>query len=239
MEIQDSGHYTEKLNIEQLTKNQPFCAGVIAFFAGKLIVTLNADGLPPSSRNMLRIGAVGGGQEPLESILDCALREAKEELSVQQVKALPAPSTFFHDMDLDEIRRIETVDKIAPFLVQRQTNARPHTPYKPGLPTGPFVYFNLFLAQIIDVTILPGDDVVGLLLVPLDQWELLQQPCTLREAVAQGIELITRNDTPQSLKDAILYLPKDESLLTAVPLLRESMKQWPTSTKPCFLTSIV
>jgi 8-oxo-dGTP pyrophosphatase MutT (NUDIX family) len=71
---------------------------------GELVVTLNSDGLPPGSRNMLRIGAVGGGQEPLESILDCALREAKEELSVQQIKALPAPSTFFHDMDSDEIR---------------------------------------------------------------------------------------------------------------------------------------
>jgi 8-oxo-dGTP pyrophosphatase MutT (NUDIX family) len=33
--------------------------------------------------NTWRVGGVGGGQEPRETILECAVREAQEELSTQ------------------------------------------------------------------------------------------------------------------------------------------------------------
>ena len=66
-------------NVELITKDQPFCAGVILFQDQNLVITLNTDGLPASleGSGALRIGAIGGGQEAGELIWQCALREDK------------------------------------------------------------------------------------------------------------------------------------------------------------------
>lgn len=217
---------SEQMNIEEITANQPFCAGVIAFLSGKLIVTLNTDGVPEGSNNMLRIGAVGGGQEPGETILECAKREAQEELSVKQITLEHAPVTYFHDMDTNELRRVQALDAAAPFLFQRLNNPRPDTPYKPGLPTGRYIYFSLYFAALHEEAILPGDDVAALLLVPLEKWFVLEQSCSLGEAIAQGLEIITTAEKKSLFSQTTsLYLPENESLLTAVPLLKETLSE--------------
>jgi hypothetical protein len=51
---------TETFNIEELTRDQPFCAGVILLFDKHIVVNLNND--VDANNNILRIGAVGGGQ---------------------------------------------------------------------------------------------------------------------------------------------------------------------------------
>lgn len=134
------GFVSDGSNIEKLTQGQPFCAGVVLVRDGKVAVTLNEDGLPHAApAGMLRIGGVGGGQEPGETLPECALREAKEELGTERVTLKDAGKTFIHDMDTEEIAAIRCSDRIAPFLLQRRTSPNPHRPYKPGLPTGPYM----------------------------------------------------------------------------------------------------
>lgn len=206
------------MNIEELTHNQPFCSGVILLQEDSILVTLNKDHLPDNIAGYcLRIGGVGGGQEPDETLLQCALREAEEELS-QSVDLISSPVTYFHDMDSDEIRSIACTDLIAPFLLQRMKNPTPSTPYKQGLPTGPHLYFGQYLASAKHLAPSPGDDVEALMWVPLDAWNRLNDLPTIGE-----LGLLTIRSEPLA-PDTRLYLPADESLSTVVHLLKEYKK---------------
>jgi 8-oxo-dGTP pyrophosphatase MutT (NUDIX family) len=73
---------------------------VVVFHEGRLVLTLNADGLPASfGAGRLRVGGVGGGCEDGETFEDCARREAEEELSVPvtlvSAIAVEPPGTVF------------------------------------------------------------------------------------------------------------------------------------------------
>ncbi|SFG09676.1 NUDIX domain-containing protein [Planifilum fulgidum] len=181
------------MDIASLTRNQPFCAGVILAKGRCLLLTLNADGVPETLKGTAwRVGGVGGGQEPGETVWDCALREAREE-AFAEVELIPSPSTYFHNMDTGAIRRIRVRDPVPPLLFSRTVNPRPDRPYAPGLPTGPFIHFALFLSRpkAWD-TIRPGDDVQGLLLCPVDGWTRLKAGNKLKELARSGIEVIGR-----------------------------------------------
>jgi hypothetical protein len=118
----------EPVCIEEFTNNQPFCAGVILFRKDKLITTLNTDGIQNQyGNNVLRVGAVGGGQEQGENIVECAIREAAEELYIsdQNIELIHSKVTYFNDMDTGEVTKIQCADKVSPFLFQRQTNPNP------------------------------------------------------------------------------------------------------------------
>jgi 8-oxo-dGTP pyrophosphatase MutT (NUDIX family) len=209
----------EPVCIDELTNNQPFCAGVILFRKNKIITTLNTDGIPDQHDNdVLRIGAVGGGQEPGESIEECAIREAAEELHISDynIELIHSKVTYYNDMDTGEVEKIQCTDKISPFLFQRQINPHPKTPYKPGLPVGQYIYYSLYIGRILNEDIFPGDDVEGLLLVPLDHWEQLNQ--SKLEDVLGNHELIERKKIDRK---TILYTPTNESFNMAIPLIRK------------------
>lgn len=211
------------LNLHHITHNQPFCAGVILFTDNSLVTTLNTDGLPPTliRKESWRIGGVGGGQEAGETIWDCALREAREELCTE-VELRSAPVTYFHDIDTGKISRVTCSDTIAPFLLERQSNLFPYTPYRPGLPGGPYTYFGLFLANIQEgAQIQPGDDVVGLLHVPIQRWPLLQQQPALETMLQQGAHLIEHT---RLARDGQLWLPQQESMSVVVTLLAQHIE---------------
>jgi hypothetical protein len=61
------------ISVRRLTDGQPFCAGVVVVQDGCVAVTLNRDVPPSGSANgsPLRVGGVGGGQEPGETIEQC------------------------------------------------------------------------------------------------------------------------------------------------------------------------
>ena len=62
-----------KLDLAALTDDQPFCAGLVLGHRGRLVLTLNDDHLPTEIRHpALRVGGVGGCQEPREDIWECA-----------------------------------------------------------------------------------------------------------------------------------------------------------------------
>lgn len=203
-------------NIHAITHDQPFCAGVIIIQNDCLLVTLNTDGLPPHlTNNAWRVGGVGGGQEPGESISECALREAKEELCTD-VELVTSAVTYMHDIDTGEIDTLHCTDAIAPFLFECRSRTHPDIPYRRGLPTGPYLYFGLFLAKLTQPTIQPGDDVEGLLFFPIDQWSLLTQQPTLETVMGQGATII---ETKPLSRTQQLWIPTDESFTTVALLL--------------------
>ncbi|RTR36209.1 NUDIX hydrolase [Robertmurraya yapensis] len=208
-------------NIAEITNNQPFCAGVLITKLDKILITLNPDGLPRELEDVaLRVGAVGGGQEPNESILECAIREAKEEISVDvQIKS--SPVTIFHDIDQRTMEKIQVKDEIAPYLLERVTNPFPDKPYREGLPVGPYIYFAIYLANVDNwEEVEAGDDVQGLLLVPITEWDSLNNGYTIAELKTKGVEVVHLRTMDESKK---VWIPENESLTTACRLLLKSL----------------
>ncbi|MEF3301893.1 NUDIX domain-containing protein [Paenibacillus sp. GYB003] len=205
------------LDVEAWTANEPFCAGVVWVRDGKVAVTLNPDGIPAElGSDVLRIGGVGGGQEPGETIAECALREAKEELGSGNVRLRSSGETYFHDIDTGEISRIRCTDRTAPFLLQRQTSKTPDRPYKPGLPFGPYVYFGIYIGEADEARINPDDDVAGLLFVPIERWELLlRETVTVGAVLDAGADLLEAAPIPRQTR---LWMPDNESMRTVVRL---------------------
>jgi hypothetical protein len=210
-------HTNQVFDIAALTHEQPFCAGVVITWGQQVLVTLNSDGLPPErEQNAYRLGGVGGGQEVGETLWECALREGREELD-SEVRLVSAPFTYFHDIDTGELLQIEVHDEIKLLLLERMTNPKPDKPYKPGLPTGPYLYFGLFLAELVEETnVQPGDDVQGLLWLPRDAWGGAATGPAIHSLAERGATVIGREgfDPMRSL-----YVPQDESFATIFTLL--------------------
>jgi 8-oxo-dGTP pyrophosphatase MutT (NUDIX family) len=203
-------------SVRSLTAGRPFCAGVLITVDGSLLVTLSAGA--DGHGGELVVGGVGGGQEPGEDVWATAGREAAEELGVP-VELLPWPLTYLHDLDSDSIVLGRTVDEPAPFALQRARNQDPTTPFRPGLPAGPYTYFALFLARTIrpDPVFVPADDdVVALLWLPLAHWDMLDDRPALRDLTARGATVAAGRPVPGDVRIA---LPARESLRTVAPLL--------------------
>jgi 8-oxo-dGTP pyrophosphatase MutT (NUDIX family) len=209
------------VSIQEATDDQPFCAGVVIRQRGSLLVTLNTDGLPAELANTSwRIGGVGGGQEPNESIVECARREAREEIQTD-VRLLSSPTTYFHDIDAGTLTIVNCVDMPpAPLLFERMRNPRPTTPYKPGLPVGPYIYFALYLAEPLADTMRPGDDVVGLLSLPINLWPKLEAQPTLQEMLDAGASVVC-DETGASARR--LWVAKNESFRIVAKILQERL----------------
>lgn len=208
-----------KLDLAALTDDQPFCAGVVLARDGRLVVTLNDDHVPADVRRpALRVGGVGGGQEPRENIWECALREAHEEVGVA-VDLVPSPATYFHDWETQELVEVERVeDELAPVLVERWERPSPDVPFAPGLPTGPYVYGATFLGVAGAAAELRPCDVVALLLVEPSVWPLLEETPTLGDAAAAGAQLVAAAPIAE---DAVLWMHPHESLRVVVRLLEQ------------------
>jgi 8-oxo-dGTP pyrophosphatase MutT (NUDIX family) len=206
------------IEVLSLTDNQPFCAGIVWVRDGKLAITLNPDGMPEElGEGVLRIGGVGGGQEPGESILECALREAREELGNKDVRLVSSDVTYFHDMDTGEIVQVRCTDSTAPFLLERMTSKHPDKPYRPGLPFGRYVYFCLYLGEAEEANINPDDDVAGVVFIPLEHGRLLlKEALTLGELLEAGAELLEAYAIPRHTR---LWLPENESIQIVLRLL--------------------
>jgi 8-oxo-dGTP pyrophosphatase MutT (NUDIX family) len=212
-------------SVRRLTAGRPFCAGVLVTVDGSLLVTLSADtgGYADGYGGELLVGGVGGGQEPGEDVWGTAIREAAEELGVT-AELLPSPRTYLHDLDSDSIVRSRSVDEPAPFALQRARNQDATTPFRPGLPTGPYTYFSLFLARLTrpnPVFVPADDDVVALLWLPLAHWHVLDDRPPLRDLIALGATVAVGRTVPADVRIA---LPARESLRTVAPLLARDLQ---------------
>jgi len=192
--------------------HEPFCAGVVLLHEGRLALTLNVDHLPAAvERPALRVGGVGGGQAPGESVWDCAYREALEELGVP-VHLVPADETWLVDIELSgDARRVDTGDGIAPLLVTREERPNPDVAFAGGLPTGPVLWTATFLATAEEAP-RPGD-VAGLLLLPPDRLGDLDATPTVEEIAAAGGEVLA--DEPPPPETRLWLHPHDGIRLAA------------------------
>lgn len=209
--------HSDPIDVTALTAGQPFCAGVFVMHRGGIVVTLNADHLPQElAGSAWRVGGVGGGQEPGETVWQCALREAAEEVQAP-VDLRSAPVTFLHDADTGAIAARRCVDAVAPILIERFRRPNPDLPFRPGLPTGPYLYNVFFLAAPHTSALRAGDDVQALLTVPPAAWPLLQSTPTVSDMLAAGARLLDGATVDPARR---LWLPPNETLTVLIPILQ-------------------
>jgi 8-oxo-dGTP pyrophosphatase MutT (NUDIX family) len=200
------------LDVAALTEGQPFCAGVVLMVDGRLVLTLNHDHLPAGlDGTALRVGGVGGGQEAGETIWECAMREAREEVE-RQVNLVSAPRTFLMGPN-GPLRPVRCRDDIAPLLFAWGPHPTPDEPYEPDLPAGRLLYNAMFLARPRGA-VRPGD-VDGLLLMPPAAWPLVERQGTIREAIEDGASLVERMPIPH---DTRLWAFPEDSMKTVCDL---------------------
>lgn len=214
----------EHLDVRHITNNQPFRAGVILIHNGNLVVTLHSDGLPSNLANTttLRVDGIGGERQEFgETIWGCAMREAQETLA-SPLQLHTSPVSYFHDIDTGELYEVRCSDTLAPLLLERQSNLFPYTPYRPGLPGGPYSYAALFLARTQQLQVQPDHNIKGLLLLPPQIWPQLQQlqqsqqPSDLEAMLQQGAQLLESSPLPRPQQ---LWLHPHASLGIALSLL--------------------
>jgi 8-oxo-dGTP pyrophosphatase MutT (NUDIX family) len=208
-----------RLAVGRLTADAPFRAGVMLLHRGRLVLTLDHDDLPSELvGRAVRVKWVGGGQEPRENVWECALREAHEEVAAA-VDLVPSPVTYFHDAEEGEPRLVDCDDDTAPLLVERISRPSPDVTDGPELPAGPYLYAVTFPALTGDAADLrPGAELVGLLLLPLELWSLVERGARVEDAVDAGAEVVGGDSVPGG---ATLWVHPLATLRVAVPLLAE------------------
>jgi 8-oxo-dGTP pyrophosphatase MutT (NUDIX family) len=186
------------LDVAATTSGQPFCAGVILMLEGQLVTTLNHDHLPAGLEGTaLRVGGVGGGQEPGETIWECAAREALEEVGCE-VELIRSPRTYLRETPDGVLRQARCRDEVAPLLFEWAERSDP-APYAPGLPAGSRLYGAMFFGRPASPDLRPAD-VDGLLLMPSTLWRLVDREATIRETVEAGATLIERERIEPDLR---------------------------------------
>jgi 8-oxo-dGTP pyrophosphatase MutT (NUDIX family) len=181
-----------------------FAAGAVVLRGGDLVLTLNTDDRPAGARDgreLVRVGWVGGGIEPPETPLECLAREADEELGAA-VDVVPAPAARLWDWELQRFEDVDAALPGGPLLLVRSRDGG---------------HAVVFLASIQPATPLrPGDDVVGLVVLPQRLWPLVVDGATLAEAEEAGAEVVVNEPLPSGTR---LWLHPYAFLRVAVPLV--------------------
>jgi len=179
-----------------------FAAGAVVTRGDRLVLTLNTDDVPAGDGgSLLRVGWVGGGVEPGETPLDCLAREADEELGAA-VEVLPAATARLWDWETARLRSVDEAPAGDPLLLVRSYDGR---------------HAVVYVAAVDPATPLrPGDDVVGLVVLPPLLWPLVEAGATIAEVSAAGAELIVAEPLPPQAR---LWLHPRAFLRVAVPLV--------------------
>ncbi len=211
--------HMESIDVRHVTTNQPFYAGVILIYHGQLVITLHTDHISTQraqQSTIYRAMGIEGGQEPGETIWECAIREVKGKLQLQ-VQLRPSSIMYFHEVDTGEIHPVRGLDTTPPFLLERQSNLYPYVPLRPGSPVGPYTYFGIFLSEILRPITLPNN-VEGILYIPLNLWSMLLQQPTLETILQQGATLLEHTTLPRQHQ---LRVHPGDVFTTAVSLLQK------------------
>jgi 8-oxo-dGTP pyrophosphatase MutT (NUDIX family) len=169
---QNRAEYETALASHRGSTRESTTAGTIVLHDGLLVATLNDDHLPAEldDGTWLRVGGVGGGCEPGESCLECAEREAREELCVDvELVSSPIPYASVGS----EVEPTAWPDEPAPFAWERRGD-----------------YTGALFAVRLRHDPRPGDDVVALVFLPPSDWSLLEESPTLAEVEAGGVRVV-------------------------------------------------
>jgi 8-oxo-dGTP pyrophosphatase MutT (NUDIX family) len=196
---------TDVVSILDVTTGAPFTAGVLVLADDRLVLTLNRDHLPfgLDGGAWLRVGGVGGGQERGETVVQCALREAEEELGTP-VELVGSPITY--SANGVGLKRVRATDAVAPLLLAHTVRSDPR-PFAPGLPSGRDLYGAIFLGRMRREPRPCKDEVAGLLLLPRDRWSLLEGKPRIDEVIATGAAIV---ETEPLAGDARLWVHPEE-----------------------------
>jgi 8-oxo-dGTP pyrophosphatase MutT (NUDIX family) len=189
------------LELAELTRGQPFCAGVVLWHRRRMVFALaKPSRWAPAADGWTGIDVmcVGGGQEVGETVEECARREALEETG-RPVLLRSAARTRWRGLD-GTVSEVRLADPIAPLAVELRPG--PRSAYRPGLPTGPVLYVVHYLADLLDAPV-PGD-VPALIEVPVGVAPGLRSRLTVREALDRGVVLHERQPVP---REAVLVTP--------------------------------
>jgi hypothetical protein len=169
------------------TAQDPFCAGIVVADATHLLMTLgDQDRWRPSRQGglLIPLSGIGGGQDPNEAPVDCALREAREEVGVD-AEILPVVRTWWSE-DCGMPKGVPfpaDAPMPAPFLVAA-LRRRDSAPFRPGLPGGDILRVVLYRARLTGTP--RPHDIPGLIQIPLGALTWLATPRTLADIQSVG-----------------------------------------------------
>lgn len=179
----------------------PICAGVLILSESKVLLTLATlkKWIVIRDELLIPVTGVSGGQEIGESMIACASREAREEISCN-VKLHHSPITYVErDPDLIQIEQFNKAPAPIIYQVQPRTSSEP---YAPGLPCGDRLHIGIFRATF-DAKPQPGD-IPGLLWIPLTVLPLLAKGLAISQLADLNIELNSLLTIP---KNAHIFIP--------------------------------
>lgn len=182
---------------------EPMCAGVIISKGKKLLFSLSDKNRWRKTKGILQIplGGIGGGQQIDESFIDCALREAEEEIGCT-VSLLHSPVTYMQD-EIGYISEARLEELPAPLFYHRKKR-KSDEPYSDGMPAGPVLHIANFRARAIGQP--EPKDVPGIIYVNPKSLAALQEGVAIKDLAGLEATITLREQISQ---DAILIVDPD------------------------------
>lgn len=182
--------------------NLPLCAGVFVFDGASVLLAVSTDErwVRRGRETHIPVNGIGGGQEPGETMVACALREAREEVGCD-VRVLHSAVTYA-EVEGEALSVEVCRSRPAPLLYQVQRRASPE-PYAPGLPSGARLHVGIFRAVPCAEPF--PHDVPALLWVPLGSLARLASGLNVTDLGQAGIRPVHSSRLP---KAAVLFIPR-------------------------------
>jgi len=163
------------MQLGNLIGNEPWYAGVHVAKSGRVLLTAEGESprIPGLTSPRTHVRWIGGAQEAGETFVDCARREAREELGCEVELLYPSATWLERTPGVHE--RTALVDQPPPFIVQRYT-------------TGEWVI--LYRARLLGEPV--PCDVKALLWVPVRVLDTLVDGLKLEQLTDLKIEVLGR-----------------------------------------------
>ena len=181
--------------------NEPMCAGVIISRKKRVLFSLGTQDRwrEIDGKVHIPVSGIGGGQEPGESFIDCARREAEEELGCPVI-LMHSPTTYVqNEHGQMEAERFQAMP--APLFYHRRERDK-NAPYADDLPAGNIVHLGAFRARL-DSTELAPKDIPAVIWIKPDSLAQFLKGVAVKDLSLIGAELITSTDIAD---DAVLYI---------------------------------
>ncbi len=198
-----STDYEQKTPSFRIPFAEPMCAGIIISKQKKLLFSLGDENRWQKVGGVLHIplGGIGGGQQLDESFVDCALREADEEIGCT-VSLLHSPVTYMQD-ELGYISEERLEELPAPLFYHRKKR-KSNVAFDQGLPTGDILHIANFRARAIGQP--EPKDIPGIVYISPKSLAPFQKGVALKDLESVDALLTLRDKIPD---DSVLVINPD------------------------------
>lgn len=182
---------------------EPMCAGIIVSKQKKLLFSLGDENRWRKVDGVLHIplGGIGGGQQVDESFVDCALREAEEEIG-STVSLLHSPVTYMQD-ELGYISE-ERIEELPAPLFYHRKKRKSEESFGEGLPAGAILHIANFRARAIGQP--EPKDIPGLVWISPKSLKPFQNGIAIKDLESVEALITLRDKIPA---DSILVIDQD------------------------------